>query len=153
MDVEKIKKLLLPEVEQAGYKLASVAFEKENNEQYLRVYVYSKDHFMDLEEIVLVSETISTILDKHLEDADPYILDVSSAGAEREVEISELPSLIDKYLKFTLHSPVKDSQDICATLVSLDDQLVNVKVNNKGQIRIIKLEMTNIKQINLAIKI
>jgi ribosome maturation factor RimP len=80
--LELVAKLAAPSIEEAGCVLWDVEFVKEGGERYLRVYI-DNDEGVSIDQCELVSRA----LDKALDEADPidesYILEVSSAGAER----------------------------------------------------------------------
>lgn len=73
----KVKDLIKKDLEDSGFKLISVKYEKENKNYFLRIVV-------DREEIVTMDDCLEAtkIIDKLLDEADPidreYILDVSS---------------------------------------------------------------------------
>ena len=73
----KVKDLIKKDLEDSGFKLISVKYEKEDKNYFLRIVV-------DREEIVTMDDCLEAtkIIDKLLDEADPidreYILDVSS---------------------------------------------------------------------------
>ncbi|MDD4036261.1 MAG: hypothetical protein PHS45_02940 [Bacilli bacterium] len=73
----KVKDLIKKDLEDSGFKLISVKYEKEDKNYFLRIVI-------DREEIVTMDDCLEAtkIIDKLLDEADPidreYILDVSS---------------------------------------------------------------------------
>lgn len=134
-----------------GYSLVSVKYARENKENYLHLTI-DKDDDMSLDDIVMVSDLISPILD--IEDIikDKYILDISSLGAEKPIALNKIDKYIGKYLNIHLSHPYKGMNNILATLIKVDE--TNVEMEYKEKTRTIKvvLERKYIDRINLAIK-
>ena len=82
--IEKIKKLIEKPINDKGYILDDVIYEKEEGNYFLRV-VIDKSGFVVIEDCVIVSQTINPLLDEVSELDKSYILDVSSKekGDER----------------------------------------------------------------------
>lgn len=78
MEVEKIVKNLLEKIiEENGYKLDEVIYEKEGSIYFLRIII-DKEPYVDVEDCVVVSNLINPILDEKDPIKDSYILDVCS---------------------------------------------------------------------------
>ncbi|HHW69119.1 MAG TPA: hypothetical protein GX747_02105 [Tenericutes bacterium] len=78
MDIAtKIKNLIKNIIEENGYVLDNVSYEKESGNYYLRV-VIDKDGVIDIEDCVNVTKIINPILDENDIIDDYYILDVCS---------------------------------------------------------------------------
>ena len=86
--MEKLKENFKKIVEDLGYYLYEVTYEKKGNINVLEVLI-ENDTFIDVDDCVIVSKVIS----EELEILDPikeaYNLEVSSSGAERELRNSE----------------------------------------------------------------
>ena len=74
---EKIRLLIQSVIEENGYKLDSIVFEKENNTNFLRVII-DKQGFVTVDDCVTVCNLINPILDKEDPIEENYILDVCS---------------------------------------------------------------------------
>jgi len=124
---------------------------------------FSKDFIQSLDER-LASDKIAFNLPMDLE-IDNYTLEVSSAGAEREIQF---PNDLERYkelpLKIRFNDSIKEKdQEIIAKFVSLENddyvfeeyftkkQKKNVKTKTKANL--IKLKQDNIKKINLYLDI
>ncbi len=81
-----VEELILPTVNELGYDLWDVVFEKEGSEWYLRITI-------DLFEGITIDdcEKVHRAIDPLLDEADPiegsYRLEVSSPGIERELRL------------------------------------------------------------------
>ena len=76
MDIVKnVREAVQAEIEQAGYRLDEVLYEKESGMNFLRVII-DKDGIIDLDDCVTVSKLINPILDEKDFIEENYILDV-----------------------------------------------------------------------------
>lgn len=75
MNIEKIEQLIKPSIEEKGYILDSVLFEKEGKSNFLRIII-DKETILQVEDCVIVSNLINPILDKEDPIKESYILDV-----------------------------------------------------------------------------
>lgn len=74
---EKVKSLIQPIIEENGYLLDSVVYEKEGTTNFLRVII-DKQGFINVDDCVTVCNLINPILDKEDPIEENYILDVCS---------------------------------------------------------------------------
>lgn len=78
MDIVKnVREAVQAEIEQAGYRLDEVLYEKEVGMNFLRIII-DKDGIIDLDDCVTVSKLINPILDEKDFIEENYILDVCS---------------------------------------------------------------------------
>lgn len=78
MEVErKVRELIEDKVNQNGYKIEQVLYEKEGSIYFLRIII-DKEPYVDVEDCVKVSNLINPILDEKDPISDSYILDVCS---------------------------------------------------------------------------
>ena len=152
MNIDKIKQMLEQLLMEEKLTLYDLKFEKEGEDSYLRVYVDKDEGRVSLDEIVIVSEKISLALDETEAIKDGYILDVSSAGAEKIIKLANIERYLERYIKVSLHQAVKASDVYTGTLLSVDETSLTLQINLKGRITKVLLDKDNIKQINQAIK-
>lgn len=152
MNIEKIKQLIASTLEEKKLSLYELKYELEGNEHYLRVFVDKDEGKLTLDEIVTISEKISLVLDQHDADADSYILDVSSAGAEKLIDPAKLPKYLGTYLKVKLKTALKHETEYVGTLLSVDDLSLTLEVNLKGRMSKVTINRDNISRVNQAIK-
>lgn len=74
---KEIRNLLQKTIEENGFILDEVLYEKENNTNFLRI-VIDKEGYININDCVLVNELISPILDENDLIKESYILDVCS---------------------------------------------------------------------------
>ena len=118
-----VEELLKPTVNELGYDLWDVVYEKEGPSWYLRVTI-DKFEGITIEDCELVNRTIDPILD----EADPiegaYTLEVSSPGIERELR---LPRHIKEFtgtgetVEVRFFAPHDGKKSVTGTIDSYDD--------------------------------
>lgn len=86
--MEKLKEKFKKIVEDLGYYLYDVIYEKRGNDYVLEVLI-ENDTFIDIDDCVIVSKTLSEELDINDPFKEAYNLEVASSGAERELRNSE----------------------------------------------------------------
>ena len=132
-------------IEELGYYLYDVTYEKENNDYILRVMI-ENDSFIDIDDCVKVSRVISEELDVIDPFEDAYFLEVTSAGAEHELRTSdEISRSIGKFVHIeTLE------QKLDGTILSFKDNIIELKTKNK---RTHNINYIDVSFIRLAINI
>ena len=147
--------LLQPAIEEIlkskGYRLKSLKFVNEGQDRYLRVIVDKYHHNVNLDEIVAISESINAVLDTYDEE-DAYILEVTTTGAEKEIEQEELDHYVDTFIEVILKDGIKGIPKTKGTLVTLTPETLTLSVNEKGKIKRKIFHRNDIKQIKRAIK-
>lgn len=153
MDVQLIKNALEPVIVKDGYLLSSIKIERQGKDTYLRIEIDAEGRFISLDEIILMSEKLSVLLDSIVEDDTPYILDCSSAGAEKKLNIDKLAPYLNHYVRVILKDPKKGVNALEGYLENESIDSLTIRVNYKGRIKSETILKTNIKQVNLAIKV
>ncbi len=147
-----VKNLIEKPIKALGYTDVDVKFVRESNTNYLRVMVDKDDEVIGLDEIVKVNDLISPLLD----DADliqtNYVLDVTTFGAEKAIDVAKLEKYVGKYINVHLTHPYKGLNIIEGTLESVDNDLIVISYKEKT--RLIKCEIvrSTIDKARLAIK-
>lgn len=144
---EKVKEML----PRYGFRLMRLGFVVEDKEKYLRVIVDKYHHTISLDEIVTLSEEIDRFLDED-DSSESFILDVTTTGAEKEVPLSELKDYVNTFVTVTLKDGVKGDQEYTGILVSLSDDELVLKINNKGRMQTRALATSDLKLIRRAVK-
>lgn len=84
----KIKKCIEPIINNLGYKLYDVIYEKEGKENYLRIFI-DKAEGISLNDCENVNNSITDILDEKDFIKSSYMLEVSSTGIEKRIREDE----------------------------------------------------------------
>ncbi len=152
MSVEKeVYNLIENPIKNLGYNKIEVSFKKESGTNYLRVFI-DKDDVVSLDDIVKVNDLISPILDEADLISSEYILDVSSFGAEKKIDLERLDHYVGKYVNLHLVNPVNGENYFEGTLKEVTDNEVKLVYKIKTRDVEINLNRANIDKARLAIK-
>lgn len=143
MELGEIKEKLSKDIEKLGYHLYSLKYLKKD--KILEVLI---DESIDLNEVSLLSEKISKIMDKYDEDFDEYLLDVASAGCEREIKSEDD---IKKAVNSYVHVKTNE-QEIEGTLSSYKDEVLTIDYLDKTRKKTIKINTNDVKKLRYAVK-
>ena len=143
MDLNSLESKLSKDIESIGYHLFSLEYEKKDS--ILHVYL---DESLDLNQMEVVSEKISSFMDKYDSDLPEYLLDVTSIGVERPIRNEEeLIKAIGSYI----HVKGKDV-DLDGTLISYQDNVLTLEYLDKTRKKTIKVNYNDIKKMRYAVK-
>jgi ribosome maturation factor RimP len=125
-----VTSLIEPQLKIVGYNLASVSFRKEGSNYVLRV-VIDKDGPVSMDDIVRAGDLISPLLD----EADPiktsYMLDVTSLGAEKPLQLVSLERYVNERVYLGLHEALDKKNALEGVLLSVSKEDVTIKLDNK----------------------
>jgi ribosome maturation factor RimP len=140
--MEKLKIRFKEIVEELGYYLYDVLYEKENGNNVLKVLI-ENDTFIDVDDCVKVSHILSEELDLLDPIIESYNLEVSSSGAERELRNStEIKRAVGK----NIHIETAE-QKLIGKLLSFRDDVIEITYKNKKT----KINYIDVSYIRLAI--
>lgn len=152
--IEKIKTLILPVLNEFEVKLADIKWTSEKNNRILQISIMKNDGSMDIETCTDVSEKVSLILDELENELNDYFLEVCSPGAEREIkDFNELPNLIGKHVFIRLKHPEKKMLEITGDLTSVENNELSMNYRDKAVLRTITFKIENIDFCRLAVKL
>ncbi len=108
--------LALPFVEQAGCTLWDVEYVKEAGSYFLRVYI-DKEGGVSIQDCEAVSRPLSDALDEADPIQDSYVLEVSSAGADRVLKKTEhLDRFIGEEVEIKFYK-ARDGRKSCVAIL------------------------------------
>lgn len=143
MDLSEIKTSLSKDLLDLGYHLYSIDYKKK--EKRLEILI---DESLDLNEITALSEKVSALMDKYDEELDEYLLDVASAGCEREIKTNED---ITKAINSYVHIKTNDLE-VNGTIKSFNDGVIEIKYLDKTRIKNIKVNVNDVSNLRYAVK-
>lgn len=151
---EKIKKIIDPVLEEMKLILYELKYEKEDNENYLRIFVEKENEVMDLDTCVEASEKISVLLDKEDPIANEYYLEVASSGRERVFnDKQDYVSNIDKYILVDTNELVNGYDELIGYLKEVTEDAIKLEINLKGRIKVVEIPFKIIEKAHLTYKI
>lgn len=135
---QKIYDLVKPVTDELGYFLWDVCYVKEGASWYLRIFI-DRDEGITIDDCEKVTEPVNAILD----EADPipqsYMLEVGSAGLERELLKEEHFEVCkgDK-VRIRFIRSVDGEKEISAVLLGADKNTITVAAED-GSERVLQL--------------
>ena len=124
---QKVYDLVRPITDELGYFLWDVCFEKEGALWYLRVFI-DRDEGIGIQDCETVTAPVSDILDKADPISQSYILEVGSAGLERElVKEEHFEVCIGDEVRVHFIRDVNGEKDFVGILDSFDKESVTLK--------------------------
>ena len=151
MELNSIKNVLEEFLKEHGYQLYDISFKKEMGDLVLEVIV-DKDAPIDMDMIVDISEKISLKLDEVDPIEDEYVLNVSSLGAEKPLNLEKLPKYVNSYIHLHLKNPVDGENIYEGILEEVNENKLILSYKIKTRTKKIEVELDNIYKVRLAIK-
>ncbi|MCF0116796.1 MAG: ribosome maturation factor RimP [Bacilli bacterium] len=150
--IDQIKEIASPVIEQLDCKLCDVTYAKEGKDYYLRLFVDRKEGKIDLDIIVKISEILSEVLDEANLIDNNYVLDISSLGAERPINVNELDKYLGYYIHVHLANPYQGENDMEGDVESVSDGILTLVYKEKTRTKKAMLKLDEIDRARLAIK-
>lgn len=152
MSIEKeVLDLIQKPINDLGYINVSVSFSKEKGTSYLRVLV-DKDEPLSLDDIIAVNDTISPLLDEADLIEGAYMLDVSSYGAEKKIDVASLEKYVGKYINIHLTNPYKGENYLEGDLKEVTKDTITLSFRIKTRVVDAIINRKDIDKARLAIK-
>ena len=137
-----VENLIKPIVEEIGYKLYDVIYEKEAKDYYLRIFI-DNEKGISLEDCEKVNNAITGVLDEKDYIKEQYFLEVSSPGVERILRKDwQIKENIGQNVEVKLFKPLNGEKVITGTLKDLNDESIiidNIEIPRKD-ISLIKIK-------------
>lgn len=150
MEISTLRQQIENLLKEMGYELSSLNFVS-NKEKTLSLVV-DRVEPINMDDITLVSEKVSSLLDE-LDPFDvPYTLDVSSLGVEKPLKVESLSSYINKYVHVHLINPIEGNNIYEGDLSSVTDDSIQITYKVKTRTKVVDITKSNISKIRLAIK-
>lgn len=131
----KIEELVKPIIENLGYLVYDVMYQKEGKNNFLRIYIDSSNG-IGLNDCELVNNSITDILDEKNYIKDQYYLEISSPGIERNLRRKEqFESNIGNKIEVHLYKQVDGKKVIVGNLKEFSEEYIIVddkKIENKN---------------------
>jgi ribosome maturation factor RimP len=153
VDLGELKKQLEPILIKHDVVLYDIQW-KQHHDKTLEISIYKKDIPTDVDTCMNVSHEVSELLDQLPEYDFPYMLDVSSAGIERELKSEEqLKESLYYHVNVKVENPVLSSHVVEGKLVKIENDFIEVLVRVKHKEVTATIERSNIRKIRMAVKV
>lgn len=123
--------LLTPVADEMGYYIWDVEFVKEGADKYLRITIDNEDG-ITIDDCERFHRTIDPMLDEADPINEPYILEVSSPGIERELKYPEhVDACCGWDVELRLYAPVNGAKSVRGVLCGYDgDENIVIETAN-----------------------
>ena len=129
----KIYDLVKPITDELEYFLWDVSFVKEGAVWYLRIFI-DRDEGISIDDCERVTEPVNEMLDREDPIEQSYILEVGSAGLERELVREEhFEACTGDTVQVKLIRAVDGEKDIIGTLLSADRDKITVRTDESTE--------------------
>lgn len=132
---KKIEDLVKPIIENLGYKVYDVIYQKEGKDNYLKIFIDSSKG-IDLNDCEKVNDSVNDILDEKDYIKAQYFLEISSPGLERNLRRDEqFLDNINKKIEVHLYNSINNKKIITGILQEYtNDYLIidNIKIENSN---------------------
>ncbi|WP_338969345.1 ribosome assembly cofactor RimP [Spiroplasma endosymbiont of Labia minor] len=152
----EIIKIITPIINDFDLKLYELNFNYEFEQEVIQILLITNDVkiSIDFDTIATISENISTAMESS-SIAEHYLLEVSSAGIERQIKLKEeLISAVNNYLFLKLGKEKEHLVEFYGVLNKYDESTDEFifKINLKGRIKTLALNWELIKFVRYAVK-
>lgn len=141
----KIYDLVKPITDELEYFLWDISFVKEGAVWYLRVFI-DRDEGISIDDCETVTAPVSDMLDREDPITQSYILEVGSAGLERELVREEhFEACIGDTVQIKLIRAVDGEKDIIGTLLSADRDKITVGTDDGAEKEYMLADIAHVK--------
>lgn len=141
----KIYDLVKPITDELEYFLWDISFVKEGAVWYLRVFI-DRDEGISIQDCETVTAPVSDMLDREDPISQSYILEVGSAGLERELVREEhFEACIGDVVQIRLIRAVDGEKDIIGTLLSAGRDEITVSDDNGNEKKYMLSDIAHVK--------
>ena len=146
---ENVERLISKTVEDLGYELYDVIYEKEAQDYYLRVFI-DNPNGISLNDCEKVNDAINSMLDEADYIKEQYFLEVSSPGIERTLRKEKhLQANLGKEIVCNLFKPIEKRKQIEGILQEFDKEKLILKVQSEEKEELIEINRKNIAKMKL----
>ncbi len=141
----KIYDLVKPITDELEYFLWDISFVKEGAVWYLRVFI-DRDEGISIQDCEAVTAPVSDMLDREDPISQSYILEVGSAGLERELVREEhFEACIGDVVQIRLIRAVDGEKDIIGTLLSAGRDEITVGDDDGNEKKYMLSDIAHVK--------
>ena len=137
MKLDNIEKIINRKIEEEGFEMEYVEFVKEGDNNILRVVIDNPNGNVAIDDCEKISRKIEDDIDKNIDKE--YVLEVSSAGLERQLKnIKLFEKYIGSEVYVKLYKKLDDKKEITGILKSVNDNNIVIESLEKEYIFNIK---------------
>ncbi len=152
MTVEDLKHHITPLLLEKGFELCEITFQRQSGEWVLHLAIDRLNGHIDLDTTVWLSEWLSEELDRLNWYDESYTLDVSSPGAERQIDLDKLERFLNHYINIHLTTPYQGENYLEGMLLKVEDGQIVLEQTIKTRKKEITIKLADVDRARLAIK-
>ncbi len=135
---------LRPVIENEGYELVEVTYQKESTGMNL-VFTIDNDNGITIDDCEKIHKIIDPILDElNPTDDKPYILSVSSPGLDRPIKTErDFKRNLGKEIEITLFQKIDGKKNFKGVLKTYSEKQVEIE-NEKGSTKLLRNKIAHI---------
>lgn len=142
---DKVENAILQNITALGLELEYTEYVKEGENNIYRIVVDKPQGNVAVDDCEALSRNVEDIVDKYVNVKDGYVLEVSSAGLERQLKNVRLYNKYIGYeVKVKLFSKVNNEKEYQGKLVKVNDDSIVIEVQNEE----ILIDLKNIAHAN-----
>lgn len=153
---DKITQIIEPIIDQYDFKLYELNFVHEYESEVIQVLLENKDvnkKHVEFDDLISANEAISAKLDEIKELEDAYIIEVSSAGIERQIKSKEdLIKAVGSYLYIKTSKSIENTFEFQSDLLDYKDDKFMFSFFLKGKPKKVSLTYEEIEFVRFAVK-
>ena len=128
----KVQNLIESIINNLGYELYDIIYEKEGKDYYLRIFI-DKDEGISINDCEAVNNAINDVLDEEDLIKEQYFLEVSSPGIERTLRKEKhFIKQLGNEISIKLYKPIDKQKEIRGILEEYNNDEITINVNNKS---------------------
>lgn len=151
MEEKQLSELVSKKLESINYALVSLNVSRNSGSLQVSIVV-DRVAPINMEDIVEVTNVLSTYFDEIDPFETAYNLDISSLGAEKPLKVEELDKCVGSYVNVRVNNPIEGENIFEGTLKEVNDNSILITKRIKTRSKDVEVVKTNILKIRLAIK-
>ena len=151
MEEKQLSELVSSKLASINYDLVSLNVSRTGGSLQVSIVV-DRVATINMEDILEVTNVLSTYFDEIDPFETAYNLDISSLGAEKPLNVEELDKYVDSYVNVHVNNPIDGENIFEGTLKEVNDNSILITKRIKTRSKDVEVSKTNILKIRLAIK-
>lgn len=151
MEEKQLSELISNKLASIKYDLISLNVSRNSGSLQVSIVV-DRVEPINMEDIVEVTNVLSTYFDEIDPFESAYNLDISSLGAEKPLKVENLDAYVNSYVNVHVNNPIDGENIFEGTLKEVKDDSILVTKRIKTRSKDVEVMKENILKIRLAIK-
>lgn len=151
MEEKQLSELISNKLASIKYDLISLNVSRNSDSLQVSIVV-DRVEPINMEDIVEVTNVLSTYFDEIDPFESAYNLDISSLGAEKPLKVENLDAYVNSYVNVHVNNPIDGENIFEGTLKEVKDDSILVTKRIKTRSKDVEVMKENILKIRLAIK-